>query len=643
MTNALQKPTQPTDWQAAGGWYGGTVFDLAVNADTSTPWALAATLAGVYRSTDGAKTWALTQAGFNEDSAVRVLSSAGNTVFAATQNKRLFQSSDGGQTWHEVSAWAGVGIINAIAIAPNFAANDTLFAATDNGIYRSFDRGESWQLGDFGLVDSEILCLAVSPNFDDSELLWAGSASGGLYRSPNAARAWRETGDGLDDSAVQCLAVSPHFAQDKTLFAGLETGGVFISRNAGLNWQSIGLQTHMVHCMQLTANGLWVGTDEGVFVAHAPNYDDWAHSLVSENPVLAVANLDAAHCLAGLWEIGCWATTDGGATWATSNNGLAAQIPPQAFQLPNGRIYCLSNQSLVRSDDAGQTWQTVMRQSTSDEGNILSNLTPLGCGDEMGVVLASPTRLEFFDLLGVYNSSGYTPQPPIEADTQRQIGCIVKQATVSEALAVVYLSKQLHVSADAGKTWRSAPGPNDDGTPLQAEITHDGAIHIVTYIAKNEEDADGDLIEDDLRFIGRVWRWESADGALPQSADDWTLLTTLNGLHVPLVSLVNGNEALLIGAQNSLTRVLRDADSKLQAHAFTLEEGMNVTGLARSPQFASDHRLIAATNRGVLASVDEGQSWQPFGDVLAGRSVVGLLTQGPSLGAVTLGGAVWQV
>lgn len=639
----MNPSSQLTDWQAVGGWYGGTVFDLAASHD----WALAATLAGVYRSTDGAKTWALMQAGFNDDSAVRVLAAAGNDVFAATQNKRLFQSGDGGQTWREIGAWTGIGVINAIAIAPNFVANGTLFVATDDGVYRSFNRGESWELGDFGMTDSEILCLAVAPNFEHSELVWAGSASGAFYRSPNGARAWRETGDGLTDSAVQCLAVSPYFGQDKTLFAGQESGGVFVSRNAGQTWQAIGLQAHMVHCLQWVSDAahdyLWAGTDEGVFVAPVaklgkPATDDvWYRHLSSDNPVMALAGPN----LVGLWEEGCLARGNG--AWVAANVGLSAQIPPQVVQLPDGRIYALSSQSLARSDDGGQTWQTVMRQSSADENNQLSNLSALKCGDEYGVVLASQSRLEYFDVLGVYNDQGHTPQPPVVAGTQRQIGCIVKQPQVSEALAVVYVSKALHVSADAGKTWRSAPGPADDGTPLQAEITHDGAIHVVTYLAKNEEDADGNLIEDEIRFVGRVWRWESTDGSLPQSPDDWTLLSTLNGLHVPLVSLVSGNEALLIGAQNSLTRVLRDAEGQLRANAFTLEEGMNVTSLARSPHFASDHRLVVATNRGVLASVDEGQSWQPYGDALAGHSVVGLLTQGAALGAVTLGGAVWRV
>ncbi|MCW1966886.1 MAG: hypothetical protein KIH69_002045 [Anaerolineae bacterium] len=639
--------SQLTDWQAVGGWYGGTVFDLAVSVAPNAPWALAATLAGVYRSTDGAKTWALMRAGFSDDSAVRVLAAAGNTIFAATQNKRLFQSDDGGQTWREMSAWTGVGVVNAIAIAPNFAANGTLFVATDNGVYRSFDRGESWELGDFGMTDSEILCLAVAPNFDHSELIWAGSASGAFYRSPNGARAWRETGEGLTDSAVQCLVVSPDFGRDKTLFVGQESGGVFVSRNAGQTWQSLGLQAHMVHCLQWVNDGqhdyLWAGTDDGVFVAPVAklgkqaSHIEWQHYLASENPVMALAGPN----LVGLWEEGCLAWGNG--EWAAANVGLAAQIPPQVLQLPNGRIYALSNQSLARSDDGGQTWQTVMRQSSDDEHNQLANLTALKCGDEYGVVLASQSRLEYFDVLGVYNDQGHTPQPPMLAGAQRQIGCIAKQPNVSEALAVVYVSKELHVSADAGKTWRSAPGPDDDGTPLQAEITHDGAIHIVTYIAKNEEDADGDLIEDEIRFVGRVWRWESTNGSLPQSSNDWTLLSTLNGLHVPLVSLVSGHDALLIGAQNSLTRVLRDAEGQLRADAFTLEEGMNVTGLARSPHFDRDHRLVVATNRGVLASVDEGQSWQPYGDALAGRSVVGLLTQGAALGAVTLGGAVWRV
>ncbi len=92
------------------------------------------------------------------------------------------------------------------------------FAATiGDGILRTRDRGVSWDAWNFGLLDLEVLALAISPDFANDETLFAATATG-IFRSPNAGRAWRELQFPDDAGAVLCLAVSPAFAQDENDF-----------------------------------------------------------------------------------------------------------------------------------------------------------------------------------------------------------------------------------------------------------------------------------------------------------------------------------------------------------------------------------------------------------------------------------------
>jgi photosystem II stability/assembly factor-like uncharacterized protein len=103
----------------------------------------------------------------------------------------------------------------------------------------SFDRGNRFDTWNFGLLDLNILCLAISPNFAEDETLFAGTQSG-IFRSTNGGRAWREVDLPVGYETVLSLALSPDFAQDGILLAGTETRGLLLSADRGENWRQVG-------------------------------------------------------------------------------------------------------------------------------------------------------------------------------------------------------------------------------------------------------------------------------------------------------------------------------------------------------------------------------------------------------------------
>jgi len=91
-------------------------------------------------------------------------------VFAATA-VGVYRSSDGGRSWQLAGTVNNVPLGEAIAPAPSFARDRTLFVGAPDGLHRSSDDGQSWQRI---LVGSPILSLATSGVERESLLLADG-------------------------------------------------------------------------------------------------------------------------------------------------------------------------------------------------------------------------------------------------------------------------------------------------------------------------------------------------------------------------------------------------------------------------------------------------------------------------------------
>ena len=106
-----------------------------------------------------------------------------------------------------------------------------LFEARQSGLYRSDDHGETWQPAYATLNLPEPLpttALALSPDFDADERVYAG-VSGGVLLSRDGGAHWNFQSFGQPPPLITELAISPNFSRDGTLLAGTMEDGVFIS------------------------------------------------------------------------------------------------------------------------------------------------------------------------------------------------------------------------------------------------------------------------------------------------------------------------------------------------------------------------------------------------------------------------------
>jgi photosystem II stability/assembly factor-like uncharacterized protein len=175
---------------------------------------------GLYRSTDGGKTW--DQASLAGQDAMNLARAKQGVVWAAGHNV-LAKSEDGGQSWQDVRPDGLPGLdVHGFAVDPRDPR--TLYAAiAGQGLFRSNDGGRL-----FGPISREVgpgvMALAVTP---DGRIL-AGEMEQGLMVSADAGRTWKRT----LDAGLMGLAVNP-----KDPRRILATGpGILLSRNGGKTW-----------------------------------------------------------------------------------------------------------------------------------------------------------------------------------------------------------------------------------------------------------------------------------------------------------------------------------------------------------------------------------------------------------------------
>jgi len=259
---------------------------------------------GIYKSLDGGKSW--TNMGLKDSEhigMIRVDPRDSNVVYVAAQGplwspggeRGLYKTTDGGKTWELILSAGQYTGANEVHLDPNDP--DTVYASThqrfrnvaalmdggpESGIHKSTDGGDTWRELTSGIPpeDKGKIGLAISPV--NPSVIYAtielAQRTGGLWRSIDAGESWEKRSDevysGTGPHYYQEIFASPFdvdtvYQVAPTLYRTVDGGKTMQPVKA----ESVHGDYHAVVFDPSDPHYLLVGTDGGVY----ESFDDTAH------------------------------------------------------------------------------------------------------------------------------------------------------------------------------------------------------------------------------------------------------------------------------------------------------------------------------------------------------------------------------
>ncbi len=304
-----------TGWIRTGGPLGGLGYDVRMRPDNLDTMFVTDAFAGVFKSTDGGKTWfpsnnGITPRGGASGDAIPIFCltidpNNSNTIWTGTQNVRgIFKSVDGGKTWVEntngIVENEGI-TFRGISIDPH--SSDIVYAAaeisswawaqgqgeqigrefdkTKGVVYKTTDGGENW----IPIWRGDNLARYVWINPQDSNVLYVSTgifdreaansdhntntAGGvGVLKSTDGGQTWGQVNNGITNLYVGTLFMHPE--NPDILLAGssnnayLDGAGVFLTTNGGASWERV--------LMDGVQSVEFAGTDPNIAYAGNPGF-----------------------------------------------------------------------------------------------------------------------------------------------------------------------------------------------------------------------------------------------------------------------------------------------------------------------------------------------------------------------------------
>lgn len=444
---------------------------------------------------------------------------------------RAMSSSDGGQTWGNISPPGRNGDMYDIAVDPR-NTGVLYLPRRAFGMLKSTDQGGSWTPINEGLLNTTVSLLALG-NPSGSTLYAASTSGEGTYKSTDYGSTWvNVTAGGITHPWADELVVSP--TNPNTIWQVADVGEVFVSTNSGSTWTKTidpygaGFRAGTVSAAAIAPSDPDVvyTLKSGFGIFKSPNggqgWDFLHQSEVDYTYSLAVhpSNPDIVYSGYSPKPFQDWAmvrrSTDGGLSWSTvlsvtHSSGITSvaidpQNPNTVYSASTGR----SNEGggqVYRSADSGDHWTQLNPHFTM--------LTVWGQPQLTGDPAQPSTAYAATWLGGTWKTTDAGQNwALLDGAPQSSTALSLDPADPGVVYAADRTAPRVWKSADAGETWSVVADFASTGAFLVNRVlAAPGAVYASTF---GPGIHDGKL----FRSTNGGAAWEDITNGLPRSVLD---------------------------------------------------------------------------------------------------------------------------
>jgi photosystem II stability/assembly factor-like uncharacterized protein len=528
---------------------------------------------GVYKSTDGGKTW--THLGLKETQHIgRIVIDPTNTdvvyvaavghLWGPNRERGVFKTTDGGTTWsHVLSINEDTGVTDLVIDPANprvliAAAYQRRRAAwgfngggPHSGMYKTVDAGRTWKKLTAGLPSGETGRIGLDIYRKNPAIVYATieNREGGIYRSEDRGETWVKV-NSLNSRPMYFSQIRIDPNDDRQLWVGGDRlnhsmdGGRTFNTDAA---RGVHLDHHALWIDPSNPNHVLIGNDGGVWVTwdRAKSWDHISNVAIGQFYNISVDMRKPYFIYGGLQDNFAWAGPSATRNrigivnddWVHLNpaDGMYAQVDPTD---PTTVYTNMQNGRLIRFDLKTGERKTIMpRQASGEQEELRWNWTSpvLISPHDARVVYTGANRLfrspdrghSWMPISGDLSTAPRRDTFPIMGVVAKDISVAKHDGvesfgnitTVSESpkrAGVIYVGTddgQVQVTRDGGRTWRNVTG-RMSGVPKMTYVSR------VTASAHEEglvyASFDGHRSDDFAPYVclsadyGETWRSLSA-------------------------------------------------------------------------------------------------------------------------------------
>lgn len=408
-------------FRVAGHSRGGRVTAVAGIPSQPKTFFMGVASGGVFQTVDGGENWVPITDGkvpVGSIGSIAVAESNPNVIYVGTGSdgvrsnvstgRGVYRSTDGGKSWSFAGLY-NAGQIGAVRIHPTnpdiawvAAYGDVFKTNTERGVFKTTDGGKNWKKTLYMNDSTGAMDVEIMPGNPNVVYAWmnrierkpwtiiSGSLEGGFFKSTDGGETWTKGGVGLPSELIGKGNLAVTAANPQRIYALVEAlpgGGLYRSDNAGQTWAlvnsngalvqrpfyytTLGADPTNADVVYAGAEGFFKSVDGGKTMTsmrtpHGDNHDIWINP--NDGKTMVQANDGGANV-----------SFDGGATWSTQDNQSTAEF--YGVTVDKKFPY---NMYAAQQDNS-----TYIMSSVSDPS---SSIIRTGPGCETGPIIPHPSK-----------------------------------------------------------------------------------------------------------------------------------------------------------------------------------------------------------------------------------------------------------